>query len=39
VFTIRLSNEERTAIEVAAARAGKTVSQWAREALLAQARP
>ena len=35
VFTIRLSDEERTAIVAAAERAGKPITQWAREALLA----
>jgi uncharacterized protein (DUF1778 family) len=35
VFTLRLSPEERAAIEVAAKIAGKPVTQWARSALLA----
>ena len=35
VFTIRLSDDERTAIEDAAQRTGKPVTQWAREMLLA----
>jgi predicted HicB family RNase H-like nuclease len=34
VFTIRLSDEERAAIVVAAEHAGKPVTQWARETLL-----
>lgn len=38
VFAIRLSAEDRAAIEAAAARAGKPVTQWAREALLAATR-
>jgi len=37
VFAIRLSAEERAALDAAAERAGKPVSQWAREALLASA--
>jgi uncharacterized protein (DUF1778 family) len=37
MFAIRLSDEERTAIESAAERAGKPVTQWAREALLTAA--
>jgi predicted HicB family RNase H-like nuclease len=39
VFAIRLSDEDRAAIEAAAERAGKPVTQWAREALLVAARP
>jgi hypothetical protein len=35
VFTIRLSDEERAAIKAGAERAGKPVTQWAREMLLA----
>lgn len=34
VFTVRLSEEERAQIELAAARAGMAVTQWARDALL-----
>ena len=34
VFTLRLSEEDRDAIDAAATRAGKPVTQWAREALL-----
>jgi hypothetical protein len=37
VFTLKLSDDERAAIEAAAGRAGKLVTQWAREALLASA--
>lgn len=37
MFTLRLSEDERDEIEAAAARAGKPVSQWARETLLASA--
>jgi uncharacterized protein (DUF1778 family) len=37
MFAIRLSDEERKAIEAAADRAGKPVTQWAREVLLAAA--
>lgn len=37
VFTLRLSAEERASIEAAAERAGKPVTQWAREAVLAAA--
>ncbi len=37
VFTIRLSDEERAAIEAAAKRDGKHITQWARDALLAAA--
>ena len=35
VFAIRLSSEERAVIAAAAERAGKPVTQWAREVLLA----
>jgi len=35
VFTIRISDEERAAIVAAAERAGKPVTQWARETLVA----
>jgi predicted HicB family RNase H-like nuclease len=35
VFTLKVSDQERAAFAAAAARAGKPVSQWAREALLA----
>ena len=38
VFAIRLSDEERAAIEAAAERAGKRVTEWARESLLAASR-
>lgn len=34
VFTMKLSDEERTAIDAAAERAGIPVTRWAREALL-----
>jgi predicted HicB family RNase H-like nuclease len=34
VFTIRLSDEERAALEAAAEQAGKPVTQWAREVLI-----
>lgn len=34
VFTIRLSDDERAAIEAAAERAGKPVTQWARETMI-----
>lgn len=37
MFTLRLSAEERAAVIAAAERAGKPVTQWAREALLAAA--
>jgi hypothetical protein len=37
VFAIRLSDDERAAIDSAADRASKPVTQWAREALLAAA--
>ena len=35
VFAMKLSAEERTALDEAAEKAGKPVTQWAREALLA----
>ncbi len=38
VFSLKLSSEERSAIEAAADRAGKPVSQWAREAMLSVAK-
>jgi uncharacterized protein (DUF1778 family) len=38
VFAIRLSDEERAAIETAADRAGKPVTQWARDILVHAAR-
>jgi uncharacterized protein (DUF1778 family) len=38
VFTLRLTKEERAALDIAAERAGKPVTQWARDALLAVAR-
>jgi len=38
VFTLKVSDQERAAFDTAAERAGKSVSQWAREALLAAAR-
>ena len=38
VFTMKLSEEERTAFDAAAAHAGKPVTQWAREALVIAAR-
>jgi hypothetical protein len=31
VFTIKVSHQERAAIDAAAERAGKPVTQWARE--------
>lgn len=37
VFALRLNDAERAAITKAAERAGKPVTQWAREALLARA--
>jgi uncharacterized protein (DUF1778 family) len=37
VFSIKLSAEERAAIDAAAERAGKPVTQWARETLLSAA--
>ena len=37
VFAVRLSDEERKAIQAAATRAGKPVTRWAREALVAAA--
>jgi len=36
VFTIRVSDDERAAIVAEAERAGKPITQWAREALLNQ---
>lgn len=38
VFTLKLSDEERAAIETAAKREGETVSSWARGALLSAAK-
>jgi uncharacterized protein (DUF1778 family) len=38
VFAIRLSDEERAAIEAAAERADKPVTQWARDILVSAAR-
>lgn len=35
MFTLRLTPDERAAIERAAQRVGKSASQWAREMLLA----
>jgi hypothetical protein len=35
VFAIRLSDEEREAIDVAAERSGKPITRWARDVLLA----
>jgi hypothetical protein len=37
VFTLRLSLEDRTAIEAAAERDGKPVSGWARDVLMRSA--
>jgi predicted HicB family RNase H-like nuclease len=34
-FTVKVSDDERAEFEAAAARAGKPVTTWAREALLA----
>ena len=34
VFTLKVSDEERAAIDAAAKRAGLPVTQWARDALL-----
>jgi uncharacterized protein (DUF1778 family) len=34
-FAMKLSADERAAIDAAAERAGKPVTQWAREALMA----
>jgi predicted HicB family RNase H-like nuclease len=34
-FTVKVSDEERAAIEAAAAKAGKPATTWAREVLLA----
>jgi predicted HicB family RNase H-like nuclease len=39
MFAIRLSAEEREAIEAAAERDGKPVTQWAREALMQASKP
>lgn len=38
IFTLRLSAEERDALDAAAERAGKPVTKWARDALLMVAR-
>ena len=38
VFTLKVSDQERAAINAAAERAGKPVSQWARETLVAASR-
>ncbi len=38
VFTLRLAEAERDELVAAAERAGKPVTQWARETLLAAAR-
>ena len=38
VFAIRLSDEERGAIEMAAGRAGKPITQWARDVLIEAAK-
>jgi uncharacterized protein (DUF1778 family) len=38
VFTLRLAPDERDAIEAAAERAGKPVTQWARELLIGAAK-
>ncbi len=35
IFSVRLSAEERTAVEAAAERAGEKASAWARRLLLA----
>ena len=37
VFTLKVSDQERAAFDAAAERAGKSLSQWAREALLTAA--
>jgi len=37
VFSIKLSAEERAAIEAAAERAGQQVTRWARDALVSAA--
>jgi uncharacterized protein (DUF1778 family) len=37
VFTLRLSQDEQSALVAAAERAGKPVTQWARNVLLAAA--
>jgi uncharacterized protein (DUF1778 family) len=36
-FTVKVSDEERAKIDTAAERAGKRVTEWARETLLAVA--
>ena len=38
VFSLKLSADEKALIKAAAEHAGKPVTQWAREALLATAR-
>jgi hypothetical protein len=38
VFSMKLSEDERVEIDAAAKRAGKPVTQWAREAMLTLAR-
>lgn len=38
VFALKLSADERAAIDAAAERVGKPVTQWARDVLLARAR-
>jgi hypothetical protein len=37
VFTMRVTDQERDAFEAAARRAGKPVTQWARERLMTAA--
>jgi uncharacterized protein (DUF1778 family) len=37
-FTVKVSDDERAAIETAAERAGKKPTQWAREALISATR-
>jgi uncharacterized protein (DUF1778 family) len=37
VFTLKVTEDERAAIDAAAERGGKPVTQWARRALLAAA--
>lgn len=39
IFGIRLPDDEREMIEVAAAKDGKTASEWARQILVARAKP
>lgn len=34
MFAVRLTEAQRTAVDAAAARAGKAVSEWARQALV-----